>query len=218
MEVNSANDAAVRNKPELREFTITSLGAASAGSTVSVKLAVQAFETSFSPSKSVLIATVPSSPTTLVTRMDSMSDKSQLTVEFAQLSTAQMNGSPVISYSLEIREGTSGDFVVYSGANDIATMLTRHTLKSPWISQGRTYSFRFRAKNAYGWSGYSDVAYITVAGPPDKPSKLIVSSSSTSSIVIALPSALGNGGSPITSVEVVYADGLTSTTYTSFAG
>jgi titin len=99
-EVNSANDATVRNKPELRTLTITSLGTATTGSTVKVKVTAFNYAGSVdSPAKSVLIATIPDSPTTSVTKVAAESDETQLTVEFSTLSTAEANGSPIISYS-----------------------------------------------------------------------------------------------------------------------
>ncbi len=215
-EVNTSSDPAVRNKPSLRTLTITALGSATSGSVVNVKVeAINSDSSVFSPAKRVLIATKPNAPTTQVQRVDSESDETKLTVEFATLSTSDINGSPIISYSLEVRTGTTGSFKVYSGANDISSMMTKFTLTSPWVSKGNTYSFRYRARNAYGWSDYSDISYLTVAGVPGTPSKLTMSSFSSTTIVIAIPTVLDDGGSDITSIEVEYADGLTSTSFPS---
>lgn len=213
-EVNSANDANVRNKPELRSFTITSMGSATAGSTVMIKLAAYAFDSAFSSVKSVLVAVVPDAPTTSVKRIDDGSKDSTITVSFDPLPTASMNGAQVLSYSLEISNGTSGNFAVYSGANGIASMKTSFILTTPLVTKGSTYAFRYRALNAYGYGDYSPISYITVSGPPDKPSKLTVSSYSASAITIGIPLNPGDGGTPLISLEVYYADGLSSNTYT----
>jgi len=37
------------------------------------------------------------------------------------------------------------------------------------LTKGKTYGFRYRAKNAYGWSQYSPVSRLLVAVVPDKP-------------------------------------------------
>lgn len=217
-EVNLANDVAVRNKPELRTFTITALGSATSGSTVKVKVtAFNSVSNVDSPSKSVLLATIPSSPSTVVRRVVAESDETQLTVEFDTLTTLEENGSQIISYSLEIREGTSGNFTIYSGADNISTLMTKFTITSPWVTKGNTYSFRFRAKNAYGWSGYSSIEFLTVAGVPGKPSNLILTSFSSSQIVLDIPTILDDGGSVITALELEYADGLTSSSFSTFA-
>jgi hypothetical protein len=95
-------------------------------------------------------------------------------------------------------------------------MKTKFTITSPWISKGNTYSFRYRAKNAYGWSGYSDISYLTVAGAPAQPEKLILTSFSSTQIVIEITDTLDNGGEDVTSITVEYADGLTSSSYSAF--
>ena len=217
-EANSANDVNVRNKPGLRSFTITSLGSATTGSTVQIKLAAYAFDSVYSSAKSVLIAIVPNAPTTTVARVDDGSKDSSITVSFSPLSTSAMNGAQVLSYSLEIRQGTSGDFTIYSGANGIVSMKTNFILTSPWVSKGNTYAFRYRALNAYGFGDYSPISYITVSSAPTKPNKLVLTSFSASSITITLPLNLGDGGSPITTHQVFFADGLSSSTYTAMSG
>ena len=217
-EVNSANDVNVRNKPELRSFIITSLGSATTGSTVKIKIAAYAFDSVFSSVKSVLIAIVPNAPTTSVTRVDDGSKDSSITISFNTISTSDMNGAQVLSYSLEIRKGANGDFTIYSGANGISSMKTSFILTSPWVSKGNTYAFRYRALNVYGFGDYSPVSYITVSNAPDKPNKLSVSSYSSSSITLSIPINLGDGGSPLTTLQVYYADGLTSSTYTAVSG
>jgi hypothetical protein len=215
-EVNDpSGDSAVRGNPSLRQLDITAFGTATTGSSVKVKVEViNSVSSSFSPAKSVLIAIAPTIPaTSLVEKVASESDQNQLTVQFADLSNVVANGSPIISYSLEIRTGTVGEFRVYSGADGISSMSTKFTLTSPWISKGATYSFRYRAKNAVGWSEYSKITYITVVGPPGKPSMLVLSSSSSSSIVFKLPTIIDTGGADIIGVDVEYADGLSSTAF-----
>lgn len=215
-EVNDpSGDSAVRGNPSLRKLDITAFGTATTGSSVKVRVeAINSVSSTFSPAKSVLIAIVPTIPSTsFVEKVASESNQTQLTVQFVNVSNVVTNGSPIISYSLEIRTGTSGEFKVYSGADGISSMSTKFTLISPWISKGTTYSFRYRTKNAVGWSEYSAIKYITVVGPPGKPSRLVLSSFSSTGIVFKLPTIIDTGGADLAGIEVQYADGLTSTTF-----
>jgi hypothetical protein len=48
--------------------------------------------------------------------------------------------------------------------------------------KGITYGFRYRAKNIYGWSGFSPIAYILAASLPSTPSRPSFVSASDNSI------------------------------------
>jgi hypothetical protein len=39
------------------------------------------------------------------------------------------------------------------------------------VSQGKTYAFRYRVLNVYGWSDYSPATFILAASEPEAPSK-----------------------------------------------
>jgi hypothetical protein len=55
------------------------------------------------------------------------------------------------------------------------------------LTKGKTYGFRYKARNAYGWSGYSQTAFLKVAVLPSKPpSKPIFMSSTDDNLTILL--------------------------------
>jgi len=60
----------------------------------------------------------------------------------------------------------SGTFTVLSG-NPVDAMALSHLAIN--LTKGKTYGFRYRAKNVYGWSQYSPVSRLLVAVVPDKP-------------------------------------------------
>lgn len=216
-EVNLSGSTVVTLGVGTYSYVITEFDGALTGDTVDIKVRAYNVEySSDSPSKSVLIATVPDAPLTLVTKVGSNSNEKQVTVQFDALSTTEANGSPIISYSLEYRLGSTGDFTVYSGADGLATLIRKFTLTSTYVTKGNTYAFRYRAKNSYGWGDYSEISYITVAGAPATPDQLIVVVANSSLIEIELPGNGDDGGSPITAYEVSYAEGLTATTFSAF--
>ena len=60
----------------------------------------------------------------------------------------------------------SGTFTVLTG-NPVDSMALSHIATG--LERGNTYGFRYRCKNAYGWSLFSPVSYLLVAVVPDKP-------------------------------------------------
>ena len=73
-----------------------------------------------------------------------------------------------------------GDFVTIVGDDGFNTLQTSIII-TQGIVKGHSYGFRYRCKNANGWSAYSDVTFINAAivpGIPQAPS--LISASSTS--------------------------------------
>jgi hypothetical protein len=88
-------------------------------------------------------------------------------VTWSPLELSQNGQSEVLSYSLEIDDGTGGDFTPVVGEQT-------HYLKHEYtitqgVVKGTLYRLRFRALNAIGWSSYSPVAYVRAANIPDAP-------------------------------------------------
>ena len=211
-DVNSLN--VISNDPNVREYDITDLTEAK-GSVVQVKIqATNSVSSAFSPIISVLIA-VPPVPDILnvVEKVDDESDQTKITVQFTEMSEDEANGSDIINYSLEYRQSGNANFMVYSGTNDVSNMQTKFTISYPLVNKGTTYNFRFRAKNEAGWGDYSSVTDLTVIGPPGKPAKLEVSSFDSTEINVVVPETTDAGGAEITSIDIRYASGLTSTTF-----
>lgn len=72
-------------------------------------------------------------------------------------------GSPITSLHLQMDNGLGGDFSTITGF-DQNNMATQATLTN--VIKGRTYRFRYQAKNINGWSVWSDIAYIKAAIAP----------------------------------------------------
>lgn len=63
-------------------------------------------------------------------------------------------GSEVTSYSLEIDDGTGGDFTPVVGLEN-GYLLLEYTITGHNITKGVLYRLRYRAKNIIGWGEYS---------------------------------------------------------------
>lgn len=62
--------------------------------------------------------------------------------------------------------GTNNFTDMYGVVSD--TLLTSYTAYN--LVKGRTYAFRYRAENIYGWgAGWSPITYILAADPPSQP-------------------------------------------------
>lgn len=112
----------------------------------------------------------------------------------------QDGSSEIISYSLEIDDGTGGDFVSVVGAES-QYLLTYYTIVSN-IEKATLYRLRYRALNKIGWSAYSPIAYIRAATVPQAPQQPMLLSSTSSSITVLVPRSEDNMGSPITSYKL----------------
>lgn len=102
-------------------------------------------------------------------------------------------GSTILSYSLELDDGMNGDFRIITGFENLNSLKLYVTLYTPQISTGMTYRARYRVKNSIGWSDYSPIAYILVAGVPDKNPNVQVVSFSSSSLTLQFSLPNSNG-------------------------
>ena len=87
-------------------------------------------------------------------------------------------GSEIISYSLEWDGGQIGNsFQVLIGEeyNNIQLIYLKDSLTS-----GIAYNFRYRAKNIFGWSPYSNVLTQVAASVPDEPLAPVTTNTATS--------------------------------------
>lgn len=72
----------------------------------------------------------------------------------AMTTELETGGSPIISYAMDWDEGSSGNkyspFVGFYDNNlDLLIDFTQ-------LTRGNYYRFKYRVKNIYGWSDYSD--------------------------------------------------------------
>lgn len=159
----------------------------------------------------------PGTPPTTVTLVSQ--SESSITVSMPPL--FDLGGSPITSYNLQYDQGAAAgassstpaeeDFVSLIGeipANNLA--VTEVTLAG--LNTNRIYSFRYRAANKHGWSGYSPVLGVVTATVPAAVAALSfsVESATPTSVTISW-SAPYNGGNPITSYQVLiqHQDGVT---------
>lgn len=74
---------------------------------------------------------------------------------------SQSNGSPIISYGIEIDDGQGGVFSELIGIT--IYNLNLEVIANRGIQTGFLYRIRYRALNAIGWSDYSPIGYILAA-------------------------------------------------------
>lgn len=127
----------------------------------------------------VILADVPQKPAP-PTHDQTQTSASQIYVKYT---TTGDNGSPIISYELQMDDGNGGDYTSLIGFS--SQYLKLWYVVTSNITKGTTYRFRVRALNSVGWGSFSDPAYILAAQVPKKPAPPVFVSSSSSSITIS---------------------------------
>lgn len=79
-----------------------------------------------------------------------------------------------------------------------------HTVNA---EEGKTYAFKYRVRNIYGWSDYSATTFILAASVPSQPPKPTFISSTDNSITVQLYPSLNSHGSTITAYVLEMDDG-----------
>jgi hypothetical protein len=200
IEVNIDNDPAVREKPSLSQFLVTSFPDGGIGRTY--KFQIQVFTTQRSALSKVgyfVLAGIPSKPTDVPMNDPTLTSASQIKVNFANPPPVS-NGSPILSYELQMDDGVSGDFTSLVGFTSFS-LLTTWTQKT-LIIKGRMHRFRYRALNLVGWSHFSEEAAILAAQVPSTPARPSFISYTVNSLTILIPASLDNGGSDIIKYEL----------------
>jgi len=106
------------------------------------------------------------------------------------------NGSPIISYELQMDDGISGDFTSLVGASSNSMQTTFQV--TGLIIKGRQHRFKYRAKNSVGWGPFSEESAVLAARVPDKPPQPLFLSFASGVLTIVIPHSEDNGGSAIT--------------------
>ena len=103
--------------------------------------------------------------------------------------------------------GQGGSFSV------LAESVETTSFTSTSLSQGVPYQFKVEARNAYGYSEYSDIVTVLAADVPVQPVQPTTTWSQSPDVVIIAWTEPDNGGSPITGYNVLFAqsDGATYT-------
>lgn len=212
-EVNSANDAAVRDIPTLRELTITDFESSTEGFVYRIK--VTAFNdegSSDSYQTSILYAGAPDAPTSTPTKDADYTDDTQITVTMALIADSDNGNSPIVTYHLVMDDGEGGEFTTVGGYEPYS-LTTTYTI-TEGITRGYTYQFKYRTRNSAGWSDYSNVSYITAARVPLAPATPTLSSAAANTITLAFTESQDNGGSTITAYELYMDTGVVGSAFT----
>lgn len=84
---------------------------------------------------------------------------------------------------------------------DTDSMALQHTVYN--VEKSKSYAFRYRARNQYGWSAdWSPITYIFAADPPSKPEAPTFISADETSITFSIYLPDDNGGLPLTHLEL----------------
>lgn len=125
-------------------------------------------------------------------------DTTKITLVMTAVTGTNTGGSTIVSYSLEWDSGTSGatfTSLIGESSNNIQLTYSKTSL-----SAGQSYRFRYRAKNIFGWSPYSEVITALAATVPEAPAMATTVNTGTSvRIDWVIPY---NGGSTITAYNV----------------
>jgi hypothetical protein len=108
---------------------------------------------------------------------------------------ADDGGSDILSYSLELDDGTGGDFTPIVGY--VSDYLLLEYLIKNGINKATVYRLRYRSRNIIGWSDYSPIAYILAANVPAAPLTPSFINSTAKTVTLNLPRTIDDGGSPI---------------------
>jgi len=163
-----------------------------------------------------VLAGIPSKPTDLPVNDLSVTTDTRIKVSFASPPPAN-NGSPILSYELQMDDGISGDFVSLVGYSSFS-LLTTWTV-SENIIKGRHHRFKYRAYNSVGWSEFSEEMAILAAKVPATSSRPQFVSYTLDQLTVFIPPSLDNGGSDILGYELwVDAGNNFSSDFTKIAG
>lgn len=129
----------------------------------------------------------PGNPPTLVEY-----NSTNAIVEFGYSDSNQ--GSGILSYSLQVRDDITSRWTTLAGdhVDSLVTIINIELIK------GIAYELRFRVKNVYGWSEFSDIERFVAADAPSKPAMPTLVSVSSSHITVELDTlTIEDGGLPI---------------------
>lgn len=160
------DDAAIEDKPYLREHIVT-FDASQSGLTFRFKIkSLNEIGEAESVIYSQILASIPEAPTTAPISDPLVTSISKIKVTWDAV--IDDGSSEILSYSLEIDDGTGGDFTTVVGyLSDY--LLFSYTITGDNIQKANLYRLRYRARNDIGWSDYSPIAYIKAANVPKAP-------------------------------------------------
>jgi hypothetical protein len=121
------------------------------------------------------LADLPSDPNSSPVKINILSNSNTITVNMAQVTND--NGSKITEYNLQMYEEFSSNYKDIS--KSFQTTITVSNLK-----RGSFYIFRYRVKNAVGYSGFSTLTKIRDVDVPGRPEITVLNSISKEEISI----------------------------------
>jgi len=118
-----------------------------------------------SPIGSQLLAKTPDAPSSAPYSDESITTGNKLGIRWD--AEVENGGASILSYSLEMDDGTGDDFIAVVGLES-DYLLDSFTVARD-IKQGTLYRLRYRCRNSIGWSEYSPIAFILAATAPSAP-------------------------------------------------
>jgi len=110
------------------------------------------------------VKTEPHNPPIGPQRNDAGTTDTQIKVDYGMLTDPEDGGSPVLTLHLEWDQGKGVWSSLIGGTS--YSKLTSFIVTG--LTPGKWYQFRYRAKNDFGWGGYSDPVSVQAATMPDK--------------------------------------------------
>lgn len=125
-----------------------------------------------------LVEVVPHKPTSSPSRDYTLSSDTLLQVDFNELNSPENGGAMVTSYNLQYDDASKG-----TAWTDLTGVLADEVTLSfgvtTSIQVGKTYLFRYRAKNIHGWGPFSDSLKLIAARVPDAAAAVVTSNEGT---------------------------------------
>lgn len=149
-----------------------------------------------------LVEVRPLKPTT-TPRRGSLTTETQLQVTWDYMTGTLTGGSTILSYQLDMNTGSGFVEVVGNTQGDYTQ---NSVIVTSGISSGYSYTFRYRARNVFGWGDYSELGSAVMSGVPSAVTGVVVSQNSTLTKVTVkwnIPSSTGGNGILLTQYNVV---------------
>lgn len=145
-----------------------------------------------------VIQGIPSAPSTGPTR-GSETTTSQIQIDINTLTGSDAGYATITSYGVQWDQGqNNGSF--YEIAGETSDSLQTSFIVTSSISISQSYTFRYHAKNVFGFGNYSPTSTIKAIDVPDQPTNVAIANSGAN-VVITWNEPNANG-SPITYYDI----------------
>ena len=182
--------------PGLTQHTVDLSAAGIVGDMYKFKIeAYNAAGATDSSALSVALASLPSQPPAMPYTEPTVTGPDQLGLRVDPIAAPLDGGSSILQYEVQYDDGARGPYKSVFTLSPLV-VVTRGVLR------GQDHRVQYRAMNFNGWGPYSEVAYITAAGIPQKPGPPTYLWSSSTEIALGLSPTPDDRGAPITTYEL----------------